>query len=75
MAGGRAEEIRSESREYHQAQIQMVRAVVSESITDYMNGVEITEEWLFERLWMKEDKKLRDPEDVYLEVRNRRLSA
>jgi hypothetical protein len=60
--------IDSDLREYHQSMIQMVRAVTSQSITEYMNGVEITEEWLFERLWMNEEKKLRDPEDAYLEV-------
>ena len=60
--------IDSESRAYHQSMIQMVRAVTSHSITEYMSDVEITEEWLFERLWMKEEKKLRDPEDAYLEV-------
>lgn len=58
-----------ESREYHLSLIQMVRAVASQSITEHMNDVEITEEWLFERLWMREERKLRDPEDVYLAVR------
>ena len=60
--------IDSEFRAYQQSMIQMVRAVTSHSITEYMSDVEITEEWLFERLWMKEEKKLRDPEDAYLEV-------
>ena len=60
--------IDSGSRKYYQSMVQMVRALASQGITEYMSGVEITEEWLFERLWMKEEKKLRDPEDVYLEV-------
>jgi hypothetical protein len=34
-----------------------------------MNDVELTEEWLFERLRVSEEKKLRDPEDAYLEVK------
>ena len=61
--------IDSQSREYHQSMVQMVRASTSQSITDYMNEVEITEEWLFEQLWIKEQRKLRDPDDAYLEVR------
>jgi len=61
--------IDSQSREYHQSMVQMVRASASQSITDYMNDVEITEEWLFEQLWIKEQRKLRDPDDAYLEVR------
>lgn len=36
-----------------------------------MNGVEITEEWLFERQRANEEKNRRDPEDAYLEVRQR----
>ena len=38
-----------------------------------MNGIEITEEWLFEQLRSSEETKLRDPEDAYLEVQ--RLEA
>ena len=34
-----------------------------------MNGVELTEAWLFEQLRRGEETKLRDPEDVYLEVK------
>jgi hypothetical protein len=62
--------IDSGSREYHQSMIQMVRASASEGIMNHMNDIETTEEWLFERLWFKEQKKLRDPDDAYLDVRN-----
>ena len=34
-----------------------------------MNDVELTEEWLFERQRINAERKLRDPEDAYLEVR------
>jgi hypothetical protein len=61
--------IDSESRNYYQSMIQMVRALASHDITEYMSGVEVTEQWLFEQLWIKEQKKLRDPDDAYLEVR------
>jgi hypothetical protein len=60
-----------ESLEYHQSLIQFVRAVASQSIAVHMNDVEITEEWLFERQRMSEENKLRDPEDVYISVRQR----
>jgi hypothetical protein len=60
-----------ESLEYHQSLIQYVRAVASQSIAEYMNGVEITEEWLFERQRMNEESKFRDPDDVYISVRQR----
>jgi len=58
---------------YHQSLIQSVRASASQDIVSFMNGVEITEEWLFEQLRKREETKLRDPEDAYLEVR--RLEA
>ena len=58
-----------ESHDYRQSMIQMVRSETSQGITEYMNEVEMTDEWLFERLWRKEQLKLRDPEDAYLEVR------
>lgn len=57
--------------EYHQSLIQYVRAVASQSIAEYMNGVEITEEWLFDRQRMNEENKFRDPDDVYISVRQR----
>jgi hypothetical protein len=48
--------IDSGSRKYYQSMVQMVRALASQGITEYMSGVEITEQWLFEQLWMKEQK-------------------
>jgi hypothetical protein len=60
-----------ESLEYHQSMIQFVRAVASQSIAEHMNDVEVTEEWLFERQRVTEENKLRDPDDVYISVRQR----
>ena len=40
-----------------------------QDIVSFMNDVELTEEWLFERLRVNEERKFRDPEDAYLEVR------
>jgi hypothetical protein len=51
--------------------IQTVRAGASQDIVSFMNDVELTEEWLFERLRANEERKFRDPEDAYLEVRRR----
>jgi hypothetical protein len=53
---------------YYQALIQCVRAGASQDIVSFMNDVELTEEWLFERQRVNEEKKFRDPEDAYLEV-------
>lgn len=39
------------------------------SLNSFMNDVELTEEWLFERLRINREKKFRDPEDAYLEIR------
>jgi hypothetical protein len=58
-----------ESVAYLQALIQSVRAGASQDIVSFMNGVELTEAWLFEQLRRSEEAKLRDPEDVYLEVK------
>lgn len=58
---------------YYQSLIQSVRAGASQDIICFMNGVELTEAWLFEQLRKHEETKLRDPEDAYLEVR--RLEA
>lgn len=63
--------LEQESAEYHQSLIQSVRAAASQSIAAHMNDVEITEEWLFERQRVNEDSKLRDPDDVYISVRQR----
>jgi hypothetical protein len=58
---------------YYQSLVQCVRAGASQDIVSFMNSVELTEEWLFERLRVNEERKLRDPEDAYLEVK--RLEA
>lgn len=58
---------------YYQSLIQSVRAGASQDIVSIMNGIELTEAWLFEQLRKHEETKLRDPEDAYLEVR--RLEA
>jgi hypothetical protein len=60
-----------ESLEYHQALIQLVRAGASQSIAAFMNDVELTDEWLFDRLRVKQENDLRDPDDVYISVRER----
>jgi hypothetical protein len=61
--------VEHDSVAYYQSLIQCVRAGASQDIVSFMNDVELTEEWLFERLRINEEKKLRDPEDAYLEVR------
>ena len=58
-----------ESFDHYQSLIQCLRAGASQDIVSFMNDVELTEEWLFERLRVNEERKFRDPEDVYLEVR------
>lgn len=63
--------IDAESLEYYQSLIQLVRAGASQSIAAFMNDVELTDEWLFERLRVKEENELRDPDDVYISVRER----
>jgi len=61
--------VEHDSVAYYQSLIQCVRAGASQDIVSFMNDVEPTEEWLFERLRVNEEKKFRDPEDAYLEVR------
>lgn len=39
------------------------------SLNSFMDDVELTEEWLFERLRINQEKKFRDPKDTHLEVR------
>jgi hypothetical protein len=63
--------IDTESLDYHQSLIQLVRAGASQSIAAFMNDIELTDEWLFDRLRVKEEKDLRDPDDVYISVRER----
>jgi hypothetical protein len=56
---------------FHESLIQQVRAGVSGDVLDRMRGVEITDEWIFGSLRREEEKDLRDPDDVYIDVRNR----
>jgi hypothetical protein len=63
--------INSESRDYHQSLVQLVRSAVSQSVTEHMNGVEVTDEWLFDRQRAREEDKLLDADDVYVSVRHR----
>jgi hypothetical protein len=56
---------------YYQSLIQHARAGASQDIIEFMHDVETTEEWLFDRLRTNEERKLRDPDDAYLEVRRR----
>jgi hypothetical protein len=63
--------IDTESLDYHQSLIQLVRAGASQSIAAFMNDIELTDDWLFDRLRVKEEKDLRDPDDVYISVRER----
>jgi hypothetical protein len=60
-----------EARTYHQSLIQYVRAVISLDIVESMAGVEHTEAWLFQTQQRSEEEKLRDPDDVYITVRQR----
>ena len=61
--------VEHESLVYFQSLIQCVRAGASQDIVAFMNDVELTEEWLFERLRANEEGKFRDPADAYLEIR------
>jgi hypothetical protein len=60
-----------EARLYHQSLIQYVRALISLEIVESMAGVEQTEAWLFGSQQRSEEEKLRDPDDVYIVVRQR----
>jgi hypothetical protein len=61
--------VEHDSVAYYQSLIQCVRAGASQDILSFMNDVELTEEWLFERLRVKEEGNSHDPEDAYLDVR------
>jgi len=63
--------IKREPMLYRQSLIQYVRASASQDIVDFMSGVELTEEWLFESQRRKVENSLRDPDDVYISVRHR----
>jgi hypothetical protein len=56
---------------YQQSLVQYVRAAATRNIMDAMSEVEHTEAWLFQTLQHREEKKFRDPDDVYFEVRDR----
>jgi hypothetical protein len=56
---------------YQQSLVQYVRAAATRNIMDAMAEVEHTEAWLFQTLQHREEKKFRDPDDVYFEVRDR----
>ena len=56
---------------YNQAMIQYLRATISVDIVESMAGVEHTEAWLFQSQQRSEEEKLRDPDDVYITVRQR----
>ena len=56
---------------YNQAMIQYLRAVISVDIVESMAGVEHTDAWLFQSQQRSEEEKLRDPDDVYIAVRQR----
>ena len=63
--------INSESLPYYQAMLQFVRASASHGLIDFMAGVEQTEAWLHQSQRRVEEEKLRDPDDVYISVRQR----
>jgi hypothetical protein len=57
---------------YNECLIQSVRAVISLDIVESMAGVEHTEAcWLFQSQQRSEEEKLRDPDGVYITVRQR----
>jgi hypothetical protein len=56
---------------YRQSLIQYVRAAASHDVVEFMSGIELTEGWLFESQRRKEEDRLRDPDDVYISVRQR----
>src|SRR5580692_4362194 len=56
---------------YNQSLIQSARALISLDIVESMAGVEHTEAWLFQTQQRSEEEKLRDPDDVYITVRER----
>lgn len=55
----------------YQYQVQLLRACVTGDVLDRMAGIEHTEAWIFESLRRDQEKKLRDPDDVYIDVRQR----
>jgi hypothetical protein len=65
--------ISSEHMLHLQALIQYVRASASQDILDFMSEIELTDVWLFEGQRRKEEDRLRDPDDVYVSVRQREI--
>jgi hypothetical protein len=63
--------LNQETTLYHQSLIQYVRAGASRELLESMTGIEHTDAWLFESQRKLEEKNLRDPDDVYLLVRDR----
>ena len=63
--------VNTESLPYYQSLIQFVRASASHGLIDFMAGVEQTEAWLHQSQRRVEEEKLRDPDDVYVSVRQR----
>jgi hypothetical protein len=63
--------INSESLPYYQALLQYVRASASHGLISFMTGVEETEAWLHQSQQRVEEEKLRDPDDVFITVRQR----
>ena len=63
--------VNTESLPYYQSLIQFVRASASHGLIDFMAGVEETEAWLHQSQQRVEEEKLRDPDDVYISVRQR----
>jgi hypothetical protein len=55
----------------YQYLVQFLRACVTSDLLDHMAGIEQTEEWIFERLEREQKKKQGDPDDVYIDVRER----
>jgi hypothetical protein len=55
----------------HQFLIEQVRSAVSCDVVEHMAAVEHTDAWVFESLRRVEEKKLREPDDVYYLVRER----
>jgi hypothetical protein len=63
--------VNRESLPHYKSLLQYVRASTSHGVIEFMAGVEQTEAWLHERQLRTEEEKLRDPDDVYISVRQR----
>jgi hypothetical protein len=65
--------LNTDTTHYNQSLIQYVRSNVTGDILRSMKEVEITESWLFQSQYRREEKKLFDPDDIYLLVREREV--